>query len=172
VTIEFREERATDHGSIRTVHEMSFPTAAEAKLVDALRDAGNLTISLVCCDRNSVAGHVVFSPVTVNETATGLGLGPIAVLPQYRRQGIAAELIRAGLKKSKALGYGFVVVLGDPAYYCRFRFDAASNWGLLDEYGGGSAFQALELRDGAIPSSGGKVRYGPEFAIAADAGAT
>lgn len=171
MTIEFRDERITDHGSIRTVHELSFPTAVEAKLVEALRNAGNLTISLVCCDRNSVVGHVVFSPVTVNETAIGLGLGPVAVLPQYRQRGIAAELIRAGLEKSKTLGYEYVVVLGDPAYYRRFRFEAASNWGLLDEYGGGSAFQALELRDGAIPSRGGKVRYSPEFAIAAEDGA-
>jgi putative acetyltransferase len=151
---------------------VSFPTTVEANLVDALRGAGNLTVSLVCCDRSSVIGHVAFSPVIIDETAVGLGLGPVAVLPQHRQRGIAEVLIRAGLEKSKTLGYTFVVVLGDPAYYRRFGFEAASNWGLVDEYGGGSAFQALELRDGGVPSGGGTVRYSPEFAITAEEGGT
>jgi len=57
-----------------------------------------------------------------------------------------------------------VVVLGDPAYYGRFGFLPASGWGLGDEYGGGAAFQALELRAGSIPTAGALVRYAPEFA--------
>jgi putative acetyltransferase len=60
-------------------------------------------------------------------------------------------------------GCGFVVVLGDPAYYRRFGFRPARSFGLSDEYGGGDAFQALELREGAIPPGGGVVRYAPEF---------
>ena len=56
-----------------------------------------------------------------------------------------------------------MVVLGDPAYYRRFGFLPASRWGLRDEYGGKDAFQALELRPGAIPPGGGVVRYAPEF---------
>jgi len=39
-----------------------------------------------------------------------------------------------------------------------------SGWGLGDEYGGGAAFQALELRAGLIPTAGALVRYAPEFA--------
>jgi putative acetyltransferase len=57
-----------------------------------------------------------------------------------------------------------VVVLGGPAYYRRFGFTAAAGWGLADEYGGGDAFQVLEIRAGAIPRGAGLVRYAPEFA--------
>lgn len=74
-------------------------------------------------------------------------------------------MVRGGLDASRRAGFGFVVVLGEPAYYARFGFAAASGWGLLDEYGGGAAFQALELRPGAIPRGAGPVRYGAEFAL-------
>ena len=102
--------------------------------------------------------------MTHEDVVVGLGLAPVAVLPEYRRQGIAANLIRVGLEQCKERGVGLVIVLGDPAYYGRFGFKPASTWGLENEYGGGDAFQAMELRAGAIPRDGGLVRYGPQFA--------
>jgi len=112
-----------------------------------------------------VVGHVAFSPVSVVGAIDGVGLAPVAVLPAFRRRGIAEQLVREGLEACKQLGHGFVVVLGDPRYYHRFGFMPASRWGLRDEYGGGEAFQALELRQGWIPAGGEVVRYAPEFAI-------
>ena len=61
-------------------------------------------------------------------------------------------------------GFGWVVVLGEPEYYSRFGFRPASAFGLSDEYGGGPAFQAVELVAGALPVGAGLVRYAPEFA--------
>ena len=61
--------------------------------------------------------------------------------------------------------HGFVVVLGDPWYYGRFGFKPAREWALRDEYGGGDAFQALELQPGTIPTGGGTVVYAPQFAM-------
>src|SRR5690606_16141665 len=72
--------------------------------------------------------------------------------------------VHAALDAFRADGGGFVVVLGEPAYYGRFGFEAAASYGLHDEYGGGSAFQVVELRRGAIPRGAGRVRYAPEFA--------
>ena len=66
----------------------------------------------------------------------GLGLGPVAVLPEFQRRGIGGGLIRGGLAAAERLGTGFVVVLGEPAYYGRFGFRPAAEWGLRDEYGG------------------------------------
>ena len=73
--------------------------------------------------------------------------------------------MRAGLDAGRRAGFGFVVVFGEPAYYERFGFAAARGWGLLDDYGGGDAFQALELRPGGIPCGAGLVRYGEEFEL-------
>jgi putative acetyltransferase len=76
-----RAERPDDAAAIRAVHTASFPTALEARLVDALRAAGRLCLSLVAEEEGRVVGHVGFSPVSLAGTAAGAGLAPVAVLP-------------------------------------------------------------------------------------------
>jgi putative acetyltransferase len=95
---------------------------------------------LVAEERREVVGHIAFSPVIVLGATDGVGLAPVAVLPAFRRRGIAHQLIERGLVVCGQLGKGFVVVLGDPSYYRRV------------------------LRTDAIPASGGVVHYAPEFA--------
>ena len=133
--------------------------------MERLRDAGHLTVSLVADVGGKVIGHVAFSPVTGASGLGGLGLAPIAVLEPYRERGVAAALIEAGLSVCRSEGRDWVVVLGDPGYYSRFGFRPASDAGLLDEYGGGPAFQVLELASGSLPEGKGLVRYGPEFGV-------
>jgi putative acetyltransferase len=159
-----RPERTSDHPAIHALHVASFPTEGEARLVAALRSAGHLSVSLVAELAGRVVGHVAFSPVGLPGATGGVGLAPVAVLSAFRGRGIADQLIRAGLGACRQADAGFVVVLGDPAYYSRFGFLPARGWGLRDVYGGGDAFQALELRPGAIPSEGGQVDYAAEFA--------
>ncbi len=164
MAIDIRPENPSDVQAIRAVHVASFSTAAEGQLVDALRAAGHLSISLVGVEEKEVVGHVAFSPVSVSGVIDGIGLAPVAVRPKFRCRGIAERLIRAGLTECKKIDRGFVVVLGDPRYYRRFGFSPATRWGLKDEYGGGEAFQAIEIRAGSIPSGGGVVHYVSEFA--------
>jgi putative acetyltransferase len=158
-----RLEQPGDAPQIWAVHAASFPTLDEARLVEALRRAGRLTLSLVAEVGGLVVGHVAFSPVSAGAGAIGAGLGPVAVLPAHRRAGIAAGLIEDGLARCRAAGTGWAVVLGNPAYYARFGFRAASAQGLSDAYGGGPAFQVIELSPGGLPSGAGLVRYAPEF---------
>jgi putative acetyltransferase len=160
-----RSERPEDEAAIHAVHAASFPTEAEASLVDMLRASGHLSVSLVAEASGIIVGHVAFSPVTTDSGATGIGLGPVAVVESHRRQGIAAELIRAGLGACRERGFGWAVVLGDPMYYARFGFRAASEYRLCDEYGGGAAFQTMKLLPGALPVGAATVRYAPEFAL-------
>lgn len=153
-------------GDMEAVHGLlasSFPTDAEARLVDRLRAAGHLTISLVAVAGDEVVGHVGFSPVVTAVGVSGLGLAPVATAQPFRGRGVAARLIRVGLDACVAAGVGWVVVLGNSAYYGRFGFGPAEEYGLTDEYGGGSAFQALELVEGSLPRGAGLVRYGAEF---------
>jgi len=158
-------ERPGDAAAIHAVHAASFPTAAEARLVDLLRFAGRLPVSLVAEMGDAVVGHVAFSPVTTASGAVGVGLAPVAVVEPHRRRGIAAALVRAGLEACHAAGFGWAVVMGEPAYYSRFGFRPATEFGLADEYGGGPAFQAMELVPGTLPVGAGLVRYAPEFAV-------
>jgi len=158
-----RPERPDDALAIRAIHITSFPTDVEARLVDLLREAGNLSISLVAEIHGDVIGHVAFSPVRVASGRVGAGLAPVAVLPSHRRQGVAALLVHAGLAECRSAGLRWAVVLGDPAYYSRFGFEPAPGFGLSDEYGGGTAFQVIALVAGGVPSGNGLVRYAPQF---------
>jgi putative acetyltransferase len=162
-----RPEGPADAAAIRRVLEAAFPTAAEARLVESLRAGGHLPVSLVAEDDETIVGCIAFSPVRIDGESpegTGLGLAPLAILPAHQRRGIGGRLVREGLEACRRAGYGFVVVLGEPAYYRRFGFDRADRRGLGNEYEADEAFLVLELRDGAIAGLGGVVRFGPEFA--------
>ncbi|WP_447748274.1 GNAT family N-acetyltransferase [Pseudomonas nicosulfuronedens] len=159
-----RPERPEDVSVIREVTTAAFAVAehssgTEAAIVDALRTAGALSISLVATVDGEVVGHVAFSPVTLDGADLGwYGLGPVSVRPDLHGQGIGAELIRVGLERLKALGARGCVVLGDPAYYPRFGFaqDPAIQYeGVPPEY-----FMALSLNGSKAT---GKVAYHSGF---------
>lgn len=95
----------------------------EGYIIDALREAGALTLSLTAWEEGRLVGHIAFSPVTVSDGAADwYGLGPVSVLPARQGCGIGVGLVREGLARLKALGAAGCVVLGDPAYYARFGF--------------------------------------------------
>ena len=163
MVLSIRPEEPTDAVEIRRVLEAAFPTADEARLVDLLRASGRLGVSLVAEVDGQIVGHIAFSPIQVDgesRDGVGVGLAPLAVAPDYQRQGVGSRLIREGLAACNRAGYGFVVVLGWPKYYPRFGFIRADQRGLANEYGAGEAFMVLELRDGAgLAGTMGPRRY-------------
>ncbi len=160
-----RPEQPGDEAGIRQILTAAFPTDLEARLVDDLRAASQPTISLVATRDDRIVGHIAFSPVTLDGVAVGLGLAPVAVAPEFQRQGFGSALITAGLALARQSAAPLVVILGDPAYYARFGFRPAEVWNLHDDYGGGEAFQAIVFDESAVTAEGGLVRYSPEFAI-------
>ncbi len=163
-----REERSEDAPGIRRVNELAFARPAEADLVDALRDAGAVTLSLLAEREGRIVGHILFSPVTIEspeEAFPAVGLAPMAVEPGLQRGGIGSALVRAGLSALRAAEHEVVVVLGHPEYYPRFGFVRASGHGIRWEKDvPDEAFMLLELRPGALGRRGGVVRYRPELA--------
>lgn len=102
---------------------MPFSDGTEGGIADALRSAGDLTLSLVAAREGQIAGHVAFSPATVAGVHDGwFALGPIAVLPGVQRQGIGKALIAAGLARLRGMGAAGCVLIGNPDYYGRFGF--------------------------------------------------
>ncbi|HRZ82888.1 MAG TPA: N-acetyltransferase [Candidatus Hydrogenedentes bacterium] len=128
-----RHERERDADAIREVvhaaflnHPMHAPGALphEPALVEALRAAGALTLSLVAEDDDGrIVGHIAFSPVTVDGRDAGwYGVGPVAAHPSCQGRGIGSALVNQGLGELRGLGAGGAVLVGDPNYYRRFGF--------------------------------------------------
>jgi putative acetyltransferase len=165
--ISIREEQPGDAAAIHRVVAAAFKSRAEADLVDKLRANGRFAVSLVAVHGGAVVGHVLLTDVTVagrGLVPRGAGLAPLAVRPTFQRRGIGSMLVRAALERALRAGYGFVCLLGDPAYYRRFGFHPAAALGLASEFDAPpEAFLAIELAPGALGGVSGTVRYLPEF---------
>src|SRR5262245_65544758 len=98
--IEIRNETPNDCSAIREVNERAFGGPAEARLVDLLRAANKVLISLVALHENRVVGHILFSPVAVvgaPEKLRAVGLARRSVLPELRNRGMGWRLVHGGL---------------------------------------------------------------------------
>lgn len=166
--VTIRPEQSADILSVRSVHEAAFPTAAEADLVEKLRQNGKASVSLVAEDDGRIVGHIVFSPVTFDPPVSviALGLSPMAVLPGHEKHGVGRRLVQNGLAECHAQGACMVVVLGDPGYYGRFGFERASRHGLRNEFGVEESFMVFMLDSHAHPPPGTIVKYASEFTVA------
>ncbi len=124
-----RAEAPADILSIDALLKVAFETSAEADLVMGLRENGKNTLSLVACDDDGqLIGHLMFSPVTIDQQDVGVqGLGTLCVHPEHRSQGIGECLVKEGLEFLAELGYAGCVVRGSNEYYQRFGFELAQN---------------------------------------------
>jgi putative acetyltransferase len=164
MTLRIRTETQADQAAIHALTQAAFLHAphtshTEQFIVDALRAAGALTVSLVAEENGEIVGHVAVSPVMLSDGSNGwFGLGPISVVPARQKQGIGATLMKHALAALRAQDAAGCVLLGDPAYYARFGFAAHASLvlpGVPPEY-----FQALALR-GEVPAA--SVRYHEAF---------
>ncbi|MEG3843244.1 N-acetyltransferase [Microcoleus sp. herbarium14] len=167
--MDIRTEKPEDVEAVRQVNIAAFGRETEANLVDRLRGIPS-TFSFVAVEFDRIVGHIFFSPVVVegkcSRNLSILGLAPVAVLPDYQRQGIGTRMIREGLKECGRSGFGAVVVLGHPDFYSRFGFIPASSKSLGCEYDvPDEAFMVLELESGALQDCSGTVKYRSEFSV-------
>lgn len=133
-----RPEAPGDEAAIGAITAAAFAghpysDGSEPRIIERLRQAGVLTLSLVAEDENEIVGHVAFSPLTLSGGETGwYGLGPVSVKPGRQRGGIGSSLIREGLSVLTARGAAGVALVGDPAYYNRFGFVADPSLSVAD----------------------------------------
>jgi putative acetyltransferase len=166
--ITIRAEHPEDFAAVRRVNELAFGQPLEANLVEKLRERCAEALSLVADAGHRVVGHILFTPVTVehgSRRTVGMGLAPMAVVPERQRQGIGSQLVRRGLQILGERGCPFVIVVGHPQYYPRFGFESAATHGLRCQWESvpDEAFMALILDQGAMAGVSGVARYRPEF---------
>jgi putative acetyltransferase len=152
--IVIRGETNADVGMIAEVTIAAFKTLeisnhTEQFIIEALRAAKALTVSLVAEVDGRVVGHIAFSPVIISDgTRNWYGLGPVSVLPEYQRKGIGKALIQEGLSRLKVLNAQGCCLVGHPDYYRKFGFKNMS--GLVHEGVPQEVFFALSF-DGHTP---------------------
>jgi putative acetyltransferase len=125
-----RKEIKSDIEEIFNITKLAFENHpysnnTEQFIINALRAADALTISLVAEIDGKLVGHIAFSPVTFSDGSKNwYGLGPISVIPDYQKQGIGKKLVNEGIGLLKDLGAVGCVLVGDPKYYERFGFQS------------------------------------------------
>jgi putative acetyltransferase len=150
-----RPETDEDIDAIRQVTEIAFrgrPYAGgdEQDVIDRLRGARDLTLSLVAIDGQTLIGQVTFSPAVQSDgSGPWFALGPVAVVPSRQGEGIGAALIEEGLARIEALGALGCILTGNPAYYQRFGFQSAPR---NVPPGEPAQFFMLKLLKGAAPT--------------------
>ena len=124
MTVSVRAETPQDIDAIYRLNTVAFDSRTEeADLVDALRAAGDLLISLVALRGEELVGHVAFSRLIVDTAdgpVGGVALAPVSVHPECQSEGVGSVLIRAGLDELAARNEQVVLVVGNPTYYSRF----------------------------------------------------
>jgi putative acetyltransferase len=127
-SIIIRDETDADIDAISKVTMTAFKTLeisnhTEQFIIEALRAAKALTVSLVAELDDRVIGHIAFSPVTISDGAQNwYGLGPVSVSPEHQRKGIGTALVREGLARLKNLNARGCCVVGHPEYYRKLGF--------------------------------------------------
>lgn len=162
-----RPETPADREGIADVNRLAFGQPDEARLVEELRTGGFVRVSLLAEVNSRILGHILFSDLPIvseHRTTAALSLAPLAVLPEYQRQGIGQSLVKAGLATCRKLGHRIVIVLGDPQYYARFGFSPKLAEPLESPFAGGS-FMALELVSGSLSNVAGRVTYPRPFGV-------
>ena len=163
-----RPERPCERREVEELTRAAFwnvyrPGCCEHYLLHVMRGAAafirELDYVAECGGR--IAGHIAYTRSKIAlacggavETAT---FGPLSVLPEFQRRGIGGALVRRTLDEAAALGFRAAVIYGDPAYYSRFGFEPAENFGIRTADGlFAAALLARELASGALRRAEGR----------------
>jgi putative acetyltransferase len=160
-----RDECPDDAPAIRRLHDEAFSDIAEGRLVDELRGSGDVAVSLVMDDGDSMAGHLLFSHLILRcggRLIRAAALAPLTVLPERQLQGMGSALVQEGLRRCREAGFQAVVVLGDPAYYRRFGFSVEKAARVRCQYHR-THLMALGLDPGCLSAGQCAARYPTAF---------
>ena len=163
-----RQEKPRDINDIHALNELTFGQPQEANIIDKLRINCDNLLSLVAIENEKVVGHILFSPVKIegqHGIIRGMGLAPMAVLPEMQHKGIGTQLVKSGIENLRKMQCPFVIVLGHPEYYPRFGFERASLYEIKCQWEGipDDAFMILWLDKSTMNPVSGLAKYRDEF---------
>ena len=161
------EEQRVHISAIRDLVREAFCQNEEAVLVDRLRDAGALPVSMVLIAEGEVVAHASASPMTWGsgtEQTVVWALAPVSVKPERQRQRFGSRIVRATIDRCRSAGVEILTVLGNPNYYRRFGFTPASQHSLsIVDADFSDEFMVIELSEGALSKACGSLRWHSAF---------
>lgn len=155
-----RQERHADHDAREALLDRAYGPDRFTKCSQRLREdrlpAGGL--SFVATDNGRIIGTVRLWNVSAGPGRAALLLGPLAVAPEHRSQGIGGKLMRHAIAAARMRGHRAILLVGDADYYERFGFSAEKTallWmpGAYDR----RRLLALELVPGALDGALGLI---------------
>ena len=166
--MQIRVETPTDYPAIADLLLAAFKQGDEARLVEQIRlsDRYIPKLTLVAEKEGVVVGHILFSYIDLvgAETLPVLGLAPLAIHPEYQRQGIGSALTQAGLAKAEERGEAIAIVLGHPPFYSGFGFEPSVNYGIESPFPVPPEFFMVKFLQPERKGYLGKVSYPSAFA--------
>ena len=171
----YRNETPADFSAVEALTREAFwdvyqPGCDEHYLLHIMRgDEDVITgLNLVCEMDGEIVGHIFYVHTHVLDASGAahpvISFGPISVRPDVQRTGIGSEMIRRTFAMAKDMGFGAVTITGNPAYYHRFGFGPAADFGIVMDDGRAiPELMAVELIPGALNGVSGRMMFHPKF---------
>lgn len=175
LSIELRQEVPTDYRETEELVREAFwnyhaPGCVEHYLLNIVRDDTDFVPELdyIAVHKGTIVGSIVYLKGHIDgddgKSHEVLTLGPIAVLPDYQNKGVGGRLIEHTRSIAQDLGYRAILLCGDPAYYVRYGFVAAEDWGIRtadNHYA--AALQVSPLYEAALEGLSGQYYEAPVY---------
>ena len=169
-----RQEQIKDHVSVFQIIEKAFKTMeysshTEQFIVEKLRksDAFIPELSLVAELGGQLVGYIILSKIHIDrgdKLIDALSLRPVAVLPEFHKQGIGGKLIKKAHQIAKSLGHEIIILLGHKDYYPRFGYEMTSKYGIQLPFDAPPENCMVRgLNPDSLKDVGGKVIYSKPF---------
>jgi putative acetyltransferase len=167
--MKIRVENTQDYLKIAEVNRLAFERENEANLITEIRNSHYYIpeLSLVAEISNTVVAHIMFSYIHIigEERLQVLSLAPLAVIPEFQKQGIGSALIRYSLEKADAMGEALAIVLGYPLFYNRFGFASSIIYGIQCPFDAPEDVFMVKTFKNFEPKYQGEVIYPPAFLL-------
>ena len=156
--MKIRKLTPENYARVSALLQLAFPRSTdEVQLVENLHRNGRVLHEWVCIHINTVIAYIAFSNAYNGPAVCGLHLGPLAVKPEFQKQGTGSELLRFVLRQD-VIKDNTLFVLGAPGFFQRFGFGLCAQ--PLCPFAKNNG-QFLSIRNN--PSSQFTVSYEPEF---------
>jgi len=126
--IKIIKTNTSHYNDIIAVEKSAFGHDKEADLTAELLEdkTGKPLLSLLAYYEEKAVGHILFTRCYIDEITIDQPLfhilAPLAVIPEYQKQGVGGLLMREGFNRLKEMGSLIVFLLGHIEYYPKHGF--------------------------------------------------